>query len=175
MHNHFYPKNDSNSKSVESKKWKCTSECKPLSDNEVKSILNLREAFELPLEDVRHALATCDNGCPNGHYTKLINFVPFPCKGHPIVCYLDSGCTSQLRILRAASTHFPVLRHFLHQVTVAIASHKCIYEIDAALSAGDYHKLMEITNEKSFESLLSNDVDCKYEQCTSNKYSVSPS
>ena len=42
-------------------------------------------------------------------------------KGHPLVCFLDnSECCSQLRILRAASTHYPVLRKFLHYIYTAI-------------------------------------------------------
>ena len=79
---------------------------------------------------------------------------PVDCIGHPIVCYCGSLCTSQLRILRAASTHVPILRQLLHEVHSAIASHKCVLEIDEALSAGDYHKLMEIANIRIFGALL---------------------
>ena len=73
---------------------------------------------------------------------------------------------SQLRILRAASTHFPVLRTFLHDLHCAISSSNCVLEIDEALNAGNYHKLMKILNIKKVESLLSNDLDTKYEQST---------
>ena len=112
-------------------KWECSNECKPISECEVDTILALKAAFELPVEEVRAALATCDYGCPYGHYAKLEGSMPVDCKYHPIVCYSGSECTSQLRILRAASTHFPVLRQFLHEV---IASHKCILVIDEELS-----------------------------------------
>ena len=44
-------------------KWECSSECKP-----VNAILTLRAAFEYTIQRVRHALDTCDDGCPNGHY-----------------------------------------------------------------------------------------------------------
>ena len=35
-------------------------------------------------------------------------------EGNPLICFNDSNCVSKLRILRTASTHYPVLRHFLH-------------------------------------------------------------
>ena len=148
--------------------WECSNECKPISEGEVDAILCLKAAFDLSVEDVRAALNTCDFGCPYGHYTKLVNSTPLQRKGHPIVCYCGNECGSQLRILRAASTHFPILRTFLHQIHSAIVCHKCVCKIDQALSAGDYSKLMEITGIKNIESLLSNDVDLKYEQIKHN-------
>ena len=56
----------------------------------------------------------------------------------------------------------------MHQIHSALVSHKCVCKIDRALSAGDYSKLMKITGIKYIESLLSNDVDLKYEQITHN-------
>ena len=150
-------------------KWECSNECKPISECEVDTILALKAAFELPVEEVRAALATCDYGCPYGHYAKLEGSVPVDRKGHSIVCYSGSECTSQLRILRAASTHFPVLRQFLHEVYNAIASHKCILVIDEELSNGNYKKLMSLMNIERIDSLISNDVDSKYELCTGNR------
>ena len=82
-----------------------------------------------------------------------------------MVCSNDGGCQSKLRILRAASTHYPVLGN-LHRVHSAIRSHSCVHDIDEALCDGDFHALMEITNVDDFESLLSNDVESSYEQCT---------
>ena len=41
---------------------------KPLTDAEVHAILSRKESFNGPVEEVRHALDTCDEGCPNGHY-----------------------------------------------------------------------------------------------------------
>ena len=112
---------------------------------------------------MRAALATCDYGCPYGHYAKLEGSMPVDRKGHPIVCYSGSECTSQLRILRAASTHFPVLRQFLREVYNAIASRKCILVIDEELSNGNSCHIERI------DSLISNDVDSKYELCTGNR------
>ena len=129
----FFPK------SGKWKTWKCTKGCRLISDSEVDAILCLKSAFELSIEELRTALAVCD-------YSKLVKSCPVDRIGHPIVCYCGSLCTSQLRILRAASTHFPVLRQLLREVHSAIASHKFVLEIDEALSAGDYHKLMEIAN-----------------------------
>ena len=54
----------------------------------------------------------------------------------------------------------------MHHVHSAIRSHSCVHDIDEALCDGDFHALMEITNVDDFESLLSNDVESSYEQCT---------
>ena len=111
-------------------KWKCTPECRPLSQHEVDSIIDLRRAFDLPTSDFINELLSCDKGCPNGHYydRKVVNEPddPDPCYvvhlvltprlGHSIVCANDGGCSSKLRILRAASTHYPLLRTFLSKV-----------------------------------------------------------
>ena len=149
------------------KRWECTSECKPLTDVEVDAILSLKESFNGPVEEVRHALDVCDEGCPNGHYTKLISACPVALKGHPLVCsQLDGGCQSKLRILRAASTHFPLLRNFLHDVHSAISSHICVTEIDKVLCTGNFRKLMELTHMTMFAQLLSNDLESCYQQCT---------
>ena len=146
--------------------WECSNQCKIVTEAEVKCIVSFKAAFEMPLEDVRHMLASCDEGCPNGHYSKLINSTPIDCKGHPIVCCNDGGCESKLRILRAASTHFPVLRKFLNDVYSAITSHTCVFGIDNALCTGNFHKLMKITHMTKFETLLSNEVGSCYENCT---------
>ena len=82
------------------------------------------------MEEAREALAKCDLGCPFVHSTKLVGSTPVALKGHPIVCYTGDSCTSTLRILRAASTHFPVLRKFLVHVTTALTSHKIVCSID---------------------------------------------
>ena len=51
---------DSSEKDTKKKKWECSSECKPVTDAEVDAILELKAAFEMPLEDVRDALDHCD-------------------------------------------------------------------------------------------------------------------
>ena len=155
-------------KTNEPKKWECCSECKPLTEAEVDAIVVLKEAFEKPMQDLRHTLATCDDGCPNQHYTKVVddNSSAVDLRGHPLVCSNDGGCQSALRILRAASTHYPVLVNFMIHVHSAIRSHSCVQDIDEAQCDGDFYALMEITKVDGLESLLSNDVESSYEQCT---------
>ena len=60
----------------------------------------------------------CDD-CRNQHYTKVVDgdtseYSIAHRKGQPLISSLETGCESKLRILRAASTHYPVLRKFLH-------------------------------------------------------------
>ena len=148
---------------VQSRKWKWSRHCKPLSQLEVNAIVCFRAAFDLSVEEVRQALAKCDLGCPNGHYTKLVGSLPVDLRGHHIVCYTGDSCTSTLRILRAASAHFPVLRKFLSHVSDALSAHKIVYEIDNALNNGNHQNLMRIVQVKS---LLSSTVDKSYQKLT---------
>ncbi|CAI8022425.1 hypothetical protein GBAR_LOCUS13170, partial [Geodia barretti] len=148
---------------AQSKMWECSKQCKPLSEFEVNAIVCFRTAFEQPVEKVRQALAECDMGCPYGHYTKLVGSLPVDLKGHPIVCYSGDYCTSTLRILRAASTHFPVLRRFLAHVTSALSAHRIVYDIDNALKNGNHQRLLQITQ---VESLLSCNVEQNYQKLT---------
>ena len=39
-------------------KWKCSSECKPIKQSEINAIVSLKQAFELPMPELRHALHT---------------------------------------------------------------------------------------------------------------------
>ena len=80
------------------------------------------------------------------------------------MCYTGDSCTSTLRILRAASTHFPVLRKFLVHVTTALTCHKIVCSIDNALQCGNYKKLMQITDVKKVETLLGNNIAERYQQ-----------
>ena len=143
--------------------WGCSNCCKPLSEFEVNAIVCFRTAFEQPVEKVRQALAECDMGCPYGHYTKFIDSLPVDLKGHPIVCYSGERCTSNLRILRAASTHFPILRRFLAHVTSALSAHRIVCDIDNALKNGNHQRLVQITQ---VESLLSCNVEQNYQKLT---------
>ena len=61
--------------------------------------------------------------CPRTHYTKTSGGFAIDRKGHPLICSIGAGCKSQLRILRAAAAHYPMLRKFLHDVHTAIRSH----------------------------------------------------
>ena len=54
-------------------------------------MLFLKAAFEGSIQEVRHILTTYDDGCPNGHYTEVVNFCPIDRKGHPLVCSNDGG------------------------------------------------------------------------------------
>ena len=151
-------------------KWSCSSECKPVTEAEVAAIVHLKQTFEEPMEELRTALDGCDGGCPNEHFTKAIatgdpdsDIVEL--RGHPLVCFNDGGYRSQLRILRAASTHYGVLRTLLNHVYSAITSHVGVLNIDKALRTCDLHSLMEITKVTDFAVLLTNDLDASYEQC----------
>ena len=56
----------------------------------------------------------------------------------------DSECTSKLRILRAASPHYPMLRTFLRNVYQAMNYDNAVSLIDQALSEGDVDALIKI-------------------------------
>ena len=130
------------------------------------AIIDLKEAFDKPIQEVRLALEVCDNDCPNQHYTKIVHNTTIDLQGHPLVCYNSGGCHSKLRILRSTATHFPVLATLLRPVYSAMSSHQCVQNIDKALSAGDFYTLMEITKFNDFEALLSNKIETTHEQCT---------
>ena len=48
----------------------------------------------------------------------------------------------------------------------AVNNRKCVQNTDNALSACDYHTLMDVTELSGFEALLSNEVKSTYEQCS---------
>jgi len=75
-------------------KWECSCECKPLTETEVDAIVSLRAAFENPMQEVRHTLETCGDGCLNQHYTKLVAGFTLDLRGHPLVCSNVGGCHS---------------------------------------------------------------------------------
>ena len=95
-----------------------------ITDAEVAAIVHLRQAFDKPMLEIQSALGTCDDGCPNQHYTEVLGrddlgWDVIQLQGHPLVCSNDGGCHSQLRILRAASTHYSVLRTLLNHIYTA--------------------------------------------------------
>ena len=51
------------------KKWHCTSECKVLTVEECKSIVNLKAIFHERMPSLRQALEDIDSGCIYGHYS----------------------------------------------------------------------------------------------------------
>ena len=94
-------------------------------------------------------------------------------QGHPLICSNDGGCRSQLYILRAASTHYGVLRTLLDHVYTDRRSHLCVVSIEKALGAGDFHSLMETTKVHDVADLLTADLDSTYQQSASNAVTVS--
>ena len=52
-------------------------------------------------------------------------------------CFNDRECCCQLRILRAASTHYSVLRMVLNDVYSVIMSYLGVLNLDKALDTGD--------------------------------------
>ena len=112
----------------------------------------------------------CDSGCPNQHYTgvetRSFEHYSVERQGHPLICSNDTGCSSKLRILRAASAHFPVLRALQRNLYSALSSHRCIASLDEALSAGDFQALLAITKTDGFEGLFDgNGVTAKNLEC----------
>ena len=151
------------------RKWRCHAACKPLTDSDVDTIVSLRDAFTMPVT-VRRTLQACDTGCPNIHLSYLVrigesdsNPVCEDYIGHPLVCYDDSLCQSKLRILRSASTHYPLFKRFLTYLYTAIGNHKCILEFDRALTVGDYRALLSIVGAANFQDLLT--TDSTYQKC----------
>ena len=136
-------------------------------------ICHALSAFNESLQKIRKVLDECDE-CPNSKYAKVIivpanepdsNVVHYnsvELKGHSLICHIGSDCKSKLRILRAASTHYPVLRSFLRCVYSALNSHKNIASLDEALHRGDFNSLMR-DFEITFDDLFSNEVNLSHE------------
>ena len=119
-------------------KLPCTDNCKQLTDFEKKTIVELKAAFSKDVDDFRQILQDVDSGCPHKHEADK--------QGHPLICYEEnSGCTSSLRILRAASPHYPKLRTFLHNIYDAMKYDTKITAIDVALTDNDIDTLIKIT------------------------------
>ena len=151
-------------------RWKCCSECKPLTKAEVSAIVDLKDSFDKPMIELRQDLDMCDSGCPNHHYTRVetrsFEHYSVERQGHPLICSNDTGCSSKLRILRAASAHFPVLRALQRNLYSPLSSHRCIASLDEALSAGDFQSLLAITKTDGFEGLFDgNGVTAKNQEC----------
>ena len=72
-----------------------------------------------------------------------------------------------------AQSGIHVLRTLSNLVYTARRSHLGVVSIDKALSAGDFHSLMEITKVHDFADLLSADLDSSYQQCTDDAGTMS--
>ena len=144
---------------IESRLYGCF-DCKTVSLAEVDAIVELLQTFKTSMDQVRIALDSCDRGCPNGHYyvkvldTKTFgDFGTLRRRGHPLVCFNDGRCDSKIRIFRAASSHYPKLRTFLHYLHNAITSHINVREIDQFLGAGNFC-VLPMCEIETFECLL---------------------
>ena len=63
---------ESDNKRFRIRKWRCHAACKPLTDSDVDTIVSLRDAFTMPVTNVRRTLQACDTGCPNIHRSYLV-------------------------------------------------------------------------------------------------------
>ena len=135
----------------------------------VSIISDFKSGFNAEIKEVRKLLDKCDKNCPYTHYHKLVDIADedpdckinsMQRKGHSSLCVTDDECNSQLRILRAASTHFSVLRSFLRALYKAIASHKHVADLDALLHQGHFASLMKACAIDSYDTLFSNDMLC---------------
>ena len=150
--------------------WKCNDMCK-LSDSSC--IIEFKSTLNESMQKIRKALDVCDE-CPNSKYAKVfivpanepdsnvVHYNSVELKGHSLICHIGSDCKSKLRILRAASTHYSVLRSFLRCVYSALNSHKNIASLDEALHHGDFNSLMR-DFEVTFDDLFSNEVNQSHE------------
>ena len=85
----------------------------------------------------------------HGHYKHPLNAdheMPYhELAGHPLPCtVVNADCKSNLRVLRAVATHFPLLRRLVGLLYEAIRQHRLLESIDTALCAGDFEKLTEL-------------------------------
>ena len=94
-------------------KWKCTNECRKLTSEEVELVVRTKSLFLMSIEDLRAGLDGLDSGCSHVHtdITLKLHSGFIEQLGHPIYCELPE-CSSPLRVIRAATPHFPVLRTF---------------------------------------------------------------
>ena len=124
-------------------KWKCTNECRNLTSEEVAIVLRTKSLFQMSIEDLRAGLDDLDSGCGHVHtgITLKLNSGIIEQLGHPINCELPE-CSSPLRVIRAASPHFPVLRAFTRLLYKARKCHMNILAIDSALSSGSIDELI---------------------------------
>ena len=154
---------DRDKNTMQPKKWKCTEECKLYTDEEISSILAVKEQFKKPMHELRKTLESIDKGCQHGHYTDRCFAAKFASKvdeqeqfhellGHPLPCAIGM-CSSLLRTLSAASTHYPKLRRFLVLLYSARNHHRQIYAIDMGLSLVDFDRLMDAAGISHCEEL----------------------
>ena len=150
--------------------------CKPVTKAEVSAIVDLKDSFDKPMIELGQDLDMCDSGCPNQHYTRVetrrFEHYSVERQVHPLICSNDTGCSSKLRILRAASTHFPVLRALQRNLYSALSSHRCIASLDKALIAGDFQALLPITKT---DGVTTKNQECDHQiNCAGAAFSDTP-
>ena len=140
------------------KKWKCTSECKLPTSMEVTCIKSLKDLFEKPVRKLREALNGIDSCSEHGHYTcplVKIEEAYHELAGYPLPCSsVNAECNSSLTILRAAATHFPLLRRFVVLLYEAIRLHHQLDKIDTAVCAGDFSSLVQLCGLSDYKVLF---------------------
>ena len=137
----------------------CSYVCRTVSDNDVEVILDLKHAFEKPFAEVREQLQNIDIGCPHVHHLKpremdeSLACTEITKAGHPLPC-ASGMCSSKLRVLRAASVHYPALRKLLHAVYMARRHHSIVADIDSAMCTYDYKTLCKLMGIEECEDLI---------------------
>jgi len=106
-------------------------------------------------------LCEIDHDCPHIHHVKPqypgdAGDVDLYKLGHPLPCATDS-CHSKLRILRAASVHYPLLRKFLYSVYNARKCHNLVTQVDEALHAANFDDLCGLINICDYQQLIDDD------------------
>ena len=108
------------------------------------------------------------------HYTVLVilsHHVYQAIAAHVGVQMIDRAMSSRdFHTLMEITKTDIIYRH--HLPNLCLTHHVGVQMIDRALSSGDFHTLMEITKTCDFETLLSNDINTSYEQCTEAADSV---
>ena len=134
-------------------KWQCCSECRQPSKEEVEVICTTKFLFKMSLDaldEIRQGLDKIDRGCTlvqqawatipdtpdNGEQPRVSEL-----HGDPISCEMLS-CACPLRVIRAASTHYPMLRRFLWLLYSVHKSHLTVARIDEALSSGNVQEVV---------------------------------
>ena len=115
------------------------------------------------VEKVRDFLQDLDDWCEHGNYFRhyddeseesschLNQFEKL--KGHSLTCY-SGCCNSRLRIHRACSVHYPVLRTLLNNIYCSRRNDIDIREIEYGLSQGSIHSLKSNLKLQDLSELL---------------------
>ena len=146
------------------KRWACSVACRQVSDEDVDTIMSIKTLFQKSLAEIRESLQNIDKGCPHGHHVKPNEMnddmvdTEHTKLGHPLACAAEM-CHSKLRVLRAASVHYPALRNMLFNVYHARKCHSTIDTIDGALQNTNPLVLLQFLSITQYEELVDDDDD----------------